>query len=107
MGVKARGFKEFGKKLKQLEQSVQEIQGTNTVSFSELFPDTFMQRFSDFQSIQEMFDQSPFTIKNNGDLDSIPSDEWDKYVSGKTRFNSWTLMQERALSEWTARKLGL
>jgi hypothetical protein len=100
------GFNELERKLKKMEQSAQAIEGTNSVPFTELFPDGFMKKFTTFTSIENMLNESPFTIQTDEDFAAIDDSEWDEYIRKVTKFHSWEQMQEEAALEWTAKKLG-
>ena len=66
-----------------------------------------MARFTDFRTLEEMFDASGFAVETPEDFAAIPDSEWDAFVSNVTRFPDWRAMQKRAVVEWARRKLGL
>ncbi|MFS0661391.1 hypothetical protein AB1L07_21460 [Niallia alba] len=92
---------------KQLEQSAKEIDGENSVPFPELFPQKFMMKYTQFNSIETMLDESPFKIETTEDFSLIDDNKWDEYIRKVTQFDSWEQMQEAAAKEWTIKKLGL
>lgn len=82
------------------------MDGQHSVPLDELLNDQFIVRFSNFAGFQEMLNKSPFKVETPEDFAAIPDDEWDAYVSTNTNFSSWQEMQEKAVAEWTAKKLG-
>lgn len=101
--VKVSGLNELKKQLKQLEKASKELSQTKQVSFKELFPRSFMEKYTSFSSMDELVDAG------FGDLDfeSIPDDEFDKHISATTKFDNWDEMLGEASSQYAMRKLGL
>lgn len=106
MKVNFSGFNELERELKKLEQSVKSIEGENSIPFTDLFPFDFMKRYTQFSSIEDMFNESPFTINSEEDFVAIDDDEWDNFISTSTNFDSWEKMQEAAVVDWTKNQLG-
>lgn len=65
-----------------------------------------MTTYTQFSTIDLFFDASPFTLETQDDLDAIPEDELDVFVSQNTSFNSWQDMLDKAGKEWTIKQLG-
>lgn len=101
------GFDEFGRVLKKLERNLKRKEGKNSVSFTELFPIGFMKRYTQFSSIEEMFNESPFTIHSEDDFAAVDDHEWENFIKSSTNFVSWEQMQEDAIVDWTRNQLGL
>lgn len=93
--------------LEELQENAQDLDGENEVPLGELFNDGFMQKYTDFDSIKEFFKASPWAVESEDDLEAIPEDEFDEYVSQHTRFPDAEEMQGKAAEEWTADQLGL
>jgi len=106
MELKVEGFDKVAKGLQDLRRKAEALGGENSVSLAELFPPSFMRSRTDFQTIDEMVDASDFQVESAEDLDSIPEDEWDRFVADRTEFESWKDMQGAAVEEWVASKLG-
>ncbi|SFF72766.1 hypothetical protein SAMN05216353_10724 [Halobacillus alkaliphilus] len=104
--MSGKGFKKVDRKLKQFERNASKVSGDNELSFEELFPPSFMSAHTNFNSFQEMLDQSPFEVKSQKDFEAIPNYEFDTYISQSTNFSSWKGMQQKAVAEWTSKKLG-
>ena len=92
--------------LEELSENAQELDGENKVPLAELFDDGFMRKYTDFASIEEFFEASPWTVDSEADLKAIPEDEFDEYVDQHTRFPDAEEMQGKAAEEWTADQLG-
>ncbi|WP_249870721.1 hypothetical protein [Oceanobacillus saliphilus] len=101
-----KGLKQLQKSLKQLEKNAKSVEGDNHVPFNEMFNTSFMKKYTDFTNIDSFFDASPFTLETQEDLQAIPEDELDIFVSENTSFNTWQEMLSKAGKEWTAKKLG-
>ncbi|QHJ72494.1 hypothetical protein DP120_09475 [Planococcus halotolerans] len=102
------GLEELNKKLSDLQSNANSISGQNSVPLNELFTRKFMEsNTKGFTDISSFFDASPFVLEKQEDLNSIPADELDIYVSKNTLFNSWKEMLSKAGSEWTVKQLGL
>jgi hypothetical protein len=106
MGIKMRGFNEFGKELKKLEKKAKELEKGQSISFIDLFNEKFMSRYTKFGSIDEFFNNSPFEIENNEDFEKINENELDKYVGENTKFSTWQDMLGTAGQEHIAKQLG-
>lgn len=101
--VKVSGLNELENQLKQMEKGSKELSQTTQLSFEELFPCSFMKKYTSFSSMEELVNAG------FGDLDfeSIPDDEFDSHISASTKFNSWDEMLGEAASQYAMRKLGL
>lgn len=105
MSVEIEGFEGMDDQLDQLAESARSEDGTNAVSFAELFPADFMRTYSEFESIEAFFEESPWTVETNEDFEQISEDEFVRYVSETTGFNSWEAMLSVAAREWLSRHL--
>lgn len=107
MGFNTSGFDELGQELESLANRAEELDGRNEVSLSELLPQSFMLRFTEFSSIEEFFEESPWEIETEEDFEAIHEDDLDGYVEANTKFEDWETMQEEAMERWVADKLEL
>lgn len=106
MDIEIEGFDELQDELERLAERVLGLEGTNEVPFEELFPPTFMRTYTDFDSIEEFFEASAWTVESQSDFEAIPEDEFDDYVAEHTQFPSWNEMSGQAATKWAARQLG-
>lgn len=88
--------------LDKLEKNLKDLDGENKVPLSELFSNKFMQKNSTFTSFSEFADESTFDFS---DIESIPEDELDIFITKKTNFASWKEMLNSASKEWAIKKL--
>ena len=105
MSVKMDGFDDLQKFFKNLEKKAKDASGE--ASFSELFNPDFMTAFTNFKSIDEFFEKSPFDINTQEDFENLNESELDNYVKENTRFSSWEEMMNEAGKRYIAKKLGL
>ena len=99
MSVEISSFEDFTDELDELQERVETIDGKKAVSITELFPPDFMQTFSEFDSIQQFFGESPWTVESEADFRAIPEDPFDAYVDDHTGFDSWETMLSAAARE--------
>jgi hypothetical protein len=105
MSVEIKGFKELEENLELLREQLEALDGESRVSLSELFPDDFMATYSDFESIEEFIDESPWEIETNEDFKRISEDKFDEYIDEHTGFSNWDAMLSAAAREWVSRQL--
>ena len=101
------GFDDIQKQLKQLQQQAKELDGTQEVPFGELTTNEFMRSYTQFETIDEFFDASEWSIDTMDDLEPIPEEHLNRYVDEYTEFPDWHAMMEKAGAEYVARRLGI
>ena len=99
INIDTSGFDNLKRKLNNLEKG-------HKVTFDKLFPPSFIRKYTDFPSLQEMFNASGYTIETQEDFERISDEKWDAFIHAKTRFENWQEMLNKAGLEWTARDLG-
>lgn len=107
--VQLKGFKQFRKKLDDLQRKAKDAEGTHEIPFTELFPPSFLRQHTDFTSLEEMevaLEKSGFVIESQEDADKIPTQKWDEFTVKHTSFSSWEEMYTTAATEWFQRQLG-
>lgn len=107
MSVHIEGLDEFGDQLDQLEERANDLDGENEIPMGELFRPDFMQSYTEFETIEAFFTESPWDVGTQDDFKQIPEDEFDDYVDTHTGFDSWEMMLKAAGREWVVRQLGL
>lgn len=73
----------------------------DSISFADLLSPAFIAEYTDFETIQELFEQSGYTVENMEDFAAIPDEEWDAFIAKNTRFDSWKAMQIKAFEVFT------
>lgn len=106
MNLEIKGLSKLEKRLKQLQKDSDGISGDNEIPLKDLFTPTFMTKYTKHSSINSFFEASPFTLESQEDLETIPEDELDSFVSKNTSFKSWQDMLGEAGAEWTSTQLG-
>jgi hypothetical protein len=79
--VKVTGLREFQRKLKDIGDRAQKLQGTNEIPLSELLTADFLKACSRFSSLNEMFNASGFVITSAEDFKAVTDDQWDVFIS--------------------------
>ncbi|MFW6027153.1 MAG: hypothetical protein ACOCRX_12530 [Candidatus Woesearchaeota archaeon] len=100
------GFDELQKNLKKLQNKAEELDGRNNIPFDELFNNNFMRRYTNYNSIDEMIEESNFKVETEEDFKKISEDDWDEFIKKNTKFDNWQQMINKAGEEWVAKKLG-
>lgn len=98
------GVDDVLKNLKKMQKSAEEIEGTNTIPFTELFNNSFMQANTKFSDIENFEKESKFDFS---EMDSIDEKKLDEFVNLNTKFDSWDSMMTSASNKWVTKKLGL
>jgi len=93
--------------IEELQANIEDIDGENQVSVTELFPPKFMSKHTESGDFEEFVEDSPWAVESEEDFEAIPEDEWDDYVRESTTFDGWEEMQKSASGEWAKRQLGL
>jgi hypothetical protein len=105
MSVQIEGFEELADTLDDLQRNLEGVSGEREVPMSELFPESFMRTYTEFDSVGALFDSSPWEIETEKDLKQIPETEFDDYIDAHTGFSSWDAMLTAAAREWVTRQL--
>jgi len=61
----------------------------------------FIRECSDFSSLQELIDLSPFKTDTTEDFFAIPDRDWDVFINENTHYENWLEMQKAAAVERT------
>ena len=99
-----KGSEELSKNIGKLTKEFESFK-KQKVSFNELFSPGFMSRYTQFRTINEMVEKSPFKVESEEDFKNIPDKEWDNYVKEKTSFQSWDEMMSKAGEEYWGKKV--
>ncbi len=98
------GFDELSKKLDELKESAESIQGTR-VPLGELLTPGFLAKHTRFLSEDEMFEASGFNVETTEDFEKIPDEEWNNFIEQNTPFTTWSDMLSAAAAEWAQKRL--
>lgn len=106
MGVKIKGLNQLQKQLKQMERAAKSLENTHSVSFDELFSNSFMRKYTQFSNFDEFLKAGNFIVNSQEDFEAIPDNEMDLHVGRATKFSSWQDMLGKAGEEYALKKLG-
>jgi hypothetical protein len=84
----------------RIRRNMQKLSGEHSVSFTELFPDTFMSSYTGFSNLKAMFDAGGIE-----DPEEIKSDAFSQFVAENSQFSSWDEMFRTAGVEYAKRTL--
>ena len=101
------GADDLKDELNRLSQNAKELDGTNQVPLVELFNPSFMHKYTEFDSFEDMLEQSQWTVETQEDLEAIPEDRFDRYVREHTQFPDSEEMMGVAAEQWTADQMSL
>lgn len=99
MSVRIEGFENYVDELVELEETNEEI------PMEDAFTPDFMATYTDFETINQFFKVSPWTVESQADFEAVPADEFDSYVGEHTDFNSWEAMLKVGTREYLYRQL--
>lgn len=105
--IELKGFDDVSRKLKDLAERAESINGTHEVPVSEMLTPGFLARHTRFLSADELFEASGFKIETAEDFEKVPDEDWDEFIQQSTPFADWSDMLSAAGTEWTRKKLGL
>lgn len=106
MSFKIKGLDKLEKRLKEMEKGARELADKEQIPFSDLFTDSFMAKYTNFSTFEELLSEGGFTVNSQSDFESIPEDELDIHISKTTAFSSWKDMLEKATTDYCSKKLG-
>ena len=99
-----KGFEELSKNLDKVTKELKSFK-EQKVTFNLLFSPAFMTKYSQFNTIDEMVEKSPFKVESEEDFKNIPDNEWDKFVRERTTFQSWDEMMSKAGEEYLGKRV--
>ena len=101
MSFEINGLSNFQKKIEKLEQF---SKNEHSVSFGELFTDTFMKSNTSFNNCDDFL--KSIGIDTEEQLKAMPEEQMDEFVAKTTSFSSWQEMLAAASSEYALRQAG-
>lgn len=93
-------FDDFKKALKKKADKA-----SGEVSFDVLFDESFMKKYTDFSSFDELLSAGGFIVNSKEDFERIPEDQFDQHIAKTTRFKSWKDMKSTAGTTYMANQL--
>lgn len=106
MTIRLEGFDEVHKNLENILNKAKEIEGNNEVPLIELLPDSFIKKYTNFETTKDFVDSCEKLL----DIDLLSIDENDEkfnnMIKEKTSFDNWNEMISEATTQWVGKKLG-
>lgn len=99
-------FDDFADELDELQKTAENLDGQQ-IPFDELFPQSFMQRYTDAENIDVFFDRSSWDIQDQEDFEAISEIELDRYVDQHSQFRTWEQMKSKAGEQWVKRQFNV
>jgi hypothetical protein len=88
--------------LDKLRKKMAEAAKPESVTLPELMPEGFMTAYTEFETLQAMFDAGGIDSE-----DDLKSDKWNAFVAEHTQFGNWSDMMKKAGALRLKNKLGL
>lgn len=101
------GFKDIQKQLEKLSKEVSRASQPSEVPLDELCPRSFMKEHTSFNNIWDFLKAGNFKIESYDDIEDIPDEDLDAYISAATDFESWDALLEEASAQYFIEKLNL
>ena len=98
-------IKHSGSSFDEFVNRVNRLSKKTTVSFAELFNETFMREYTKCSSFDEFLESGGFKVTSIEDFKAIPDAEFDDYIHRNTAFESWKDMQKQAHAYWIKKQL--
>jgi hypothetical protein len=105
--MEVHGFDQLDKQFKQMEKAANKLDGTNEVPFGDLFPISFMRKYTSFSSMDELLIAGGFKVECQEDFEAIPDDVFDCHIAKTTKFKTWEDMLNEATSRYISQELRL
>ena len=95
----------FNKKADRIIDEIEDLGKGRQVSFDELFNVRFMNKYTNFSTIQELFDTFDPTLTEEKVKEVLETSEWSNFIAKNTRFNSWEEMYKKSGELYLSEKL--
>ena len=105
MSIKITGLNEVQKKLDDLTKNIESLNNSE-VRFDKLFNQSFMNKYTKCETIDDFFKSGGFLLESEDDFKNIPEKKLDDHVKKNTTFNSWEEMISEASNLYISDKIG-
>ncbi|ELY3912039.1 TPA: hypothetical protein ACSE23_002909 [Acinetobacter baumannii] len=93
------------KGLKQLTKNAEKLKQKGSASFTEIVNPDFISSNTDYSDIFDLFKHAGFEIETVEQIENIPEEDLDNFISENTRFESFVDLQKKAASEYMRKQL--
>jgi len=91
--------------IKKLMDNAERLHGKQSVTLDVLLNPGFLSKHTTFGSLNEMFESSKFSFKNEEEFKNINQEELDSFINSNTDFESWDDMIKKAGAEHISTQL--
>lgn len=91
--------------MRDLDKAAKNVSGQ--VSFDKLFTSSFMNKYTNFNSFEELLDAGNFVVNSQEDFENIPDDEFDEHIRKTTKFKNWEDMTHTAGTQYVEKNFKL
>jgi hypothetical protein len=90
----------FDELLKELQGQKTIEEDPNHISLVKLFNESFMSKYSSFNSFGEFLEKGNFQANTHEDVNNIAGELFDRHVVRETDFSDWESMLAKATMEY-------
>lgn len=95
------------KKIKTIQENLNNVNGTHSYTFKEIFNDEFVSTHTKFSNISDFLKPSGLDFNSQESFQNIDVSVLDDYISKNSDFSSWEEMKSTAGKLLLSRKIGL
>lgn len=106
MPKRDKGFRKLEKELDQMQKNAEKAAETTNITYDDLFKESFMREYTNFTSIDELFEAGGFHVESNEDLESLNKAALDQHVQETTLFSSYREMEQKAYLKYLSKEIG-
>ncbi len=106
MSIKFDGFDDLQRELKKMKQNAEKLSRQKEVPFSKLFTPTFMRKYTNFSTFDELLNAGGFSAETTEEFEAIPDEPFDAHIAATTKFRTWDDMLSTATEQYVTKQLG-
>lgn len=91
--------------LKKLAANIKKLENQKQVEFGEIVSKEFIQKHTDFESLDDLFEKAGFKVLTIEDFEAIPQESIDSFINQKTKFKDFSDLQTQAAAEYVQKQL--
>ncbi len=101
--MELKGLDEFKKRLNRMTENAKRIEGEHSVSYVDLFNDSFIMKNTFLDTSEEFFNRLNLEVGES--IAKASEEELDIFAQSVSNFESWKELRGKAVSEYTLRKI--
>ena len=83
-----KGLDKLINKLEKTAKTAKELDGEHQIPFDDMFTKSFMRKYTNFSTFDELLEAGNFTVNSQKNFEDIPDSDLDVHVAKTTRFSS-------------------